>query len=434
MEWDHRVWRRSVEFFGDFMEPLVEGLGRRERREGAVLYVEGLLMPGGRKSVEPMAQRLGVDKQKLQQFVSDSPWASQELWEALRKEVIPALGAVDWWIVDETGWVKQGGKSVGVAHQYCGSVGKKANCQVSVHLAVGTAGAAAPVAARLFLPEAWANDPERRQKAGVPPEVVFRSKPEIALDLVSEVLAEGLEPAPLLGDCQYGHSGPLRAGLRRLGCPYMLQVESQLVAWSQEPVLLRARKRWVPAARQPGARSVIEIARQLPASAWQPCRWNAAGNRVCSTRLAWVKVWLRSDFDEHSGQAVATWLVIDWPEGHPEPYHLYTAWLDGPPQRLSLLRLSRQRFQIEQYFQRDKDDLGLDHFEGRSWQGFHHHLALAATAYLFILLVFLRAKKNFLPLVGGRPAQDPAILDSLARLLPILQNELRQKATVKHLT
>ena len=177
MDWNERVWQRSVEFFGEFMEPLVGGLGRQERREGAALYVQGLLLPGGRKSVEPMAQRLGVDKQKLQQFVSDSPWESQALWEAVRAEIVPVLGPIDSWIVDETGWIKQGDKSVGVAHQYCGSVGKKANCQVSVHIALSNGEAALPMAARLFLPQAWINDGQRRRRTGIPEEVVFRSKP-----------------------------------------------------------------------------------------------------------------------------------------------------------------------------------------------------------------------------------------------------------------
>jgi len=434
MHWDHQVWHRSVKLFGDFMEPLVGGLGRRERREGAVLYVEGLLMPGGRKSVEPMAERLGVDKQKLQQFVSDSPWPDAALWETLRGEVVPVLGAIDSWIVDETGWIKQGDKSVGVAHQYCGSVGKKANCQVSVHLALSNGEVAAPVAARLFLPESWTGDHPRRQRAGVPEEIVYRSKPEIALDLVREVMAEGFKPAPLLGDCQYGHSGPLRRGLREMGCPYLLQVESKLQAWTREPALLKARTRWVPAKRHAATRDVLEIARELPAEAWRPCQWSGTSGRVHSTRLAWVRVWMRSDLDEQTGRIAPTWLVVDWPEEQPAPYHIYTAWLDGPPERVQLLRLSRQRYQIEQYFQRDKDDLGLDHFEGRSWRGFHHHLALAAIAYLFVLLIYLRAKKNFFPHVGGRPQKDPAVVDSLTRLLPILQNEIQRETTLNDLT
>lgn len=424
MDWNHAVWHRSVELFGEFMEPLARGMGRLERREGATYYVQGLLMPGGRKSVEPMAERLGVDKQKLQQFVSDSPWEAEALWEALRSEVLPVFGPVDSWIVDETGWIKQGDKSVGVAHQYCGSVGKKANCQVSVHLAASNGEAAAPMAARLFLPEAWIANPERRRRAGIPEEVVFRSKPEIALDLVAQVMSEGMEPAPLLGDCQYGHSGPLRKGLRELGCPYMLQVESALKAWTQCPDLRKARTRWVPKTRCPQARSVQEIARGLPSSQWHPCRWSGAGGRAYSTRLAWIKAWMVSDLQEDSGELAQTWLVVDWPEQSEEPYHIYTAWLDGPPERISLLRMSRQRFQIEQYFQRDKDDLGLDHFEGRSWRGFHHHLALAAVAYLFILLVFLRAKKNFFPHVGGCPPKDSAVINSINRLLPILQDKI----------
>ena len=420
MDWNERVWQRSVEFFGEFMEPLVGELGRQERREGAALYVQGLLLPGGRKSVEPMAQRLGVDKQKLQQFVSDSPWESQALWEAVRAEIVPVLGPIDSWIVDETGWIKQGDKSVGVAHQYCGSVGKKANCQVSVHIALSNGDAALPMAARLFLPQAWINDGQRRRRTGIPEEVVFRSKPEIALDLVGELIGSGMQPSPLLGDCQYGHSGPLRQGLRDAGCPYMLQVESALKAWVERPQLRRARKGWVPRLRGPQAQTVLEIGGSLPDSAWQPCRWSGAGGRTFSTRMAWIRAWMVSDLAEDSSEIPETWLVFDWPQGQPEPYHIYTAWLDGPPERISLLRLSRQRFQIEQYFQRDKDDLGLDHFEGRSWRGFHHHLALAATAYLFVLLVFLRAKKNFFPHVGRGAPKDPAILNSLARILPLL--------------
>lgn len=421
MQWNEHVWRRSVESFGAFLEPLVMAMGRSERREGAALYVEGLLTPGHRKSVEPMAERLGVDKQKLQQFVSDSPWREEGLWEAVRREVIPVLGPLESWIIDETGWIKQGCQSVGVGPQYCGAVGKKANCQVSVHLAVGTGEVAAPVAARLFLPESWAADPARCERAGVPVEVGFQTKPQIALELIRAVRQEGLvAPAPVLGDCLYGPSGPLRQGLRQLGCEYFLAVEPQTQAWTQPPVVRRARTRWSLAPKQAPARSVLDLAKELPASAWQSAQWSTAGGPVRTTRLAWIRVWMWSDLDALTGAIPPTWLVVDWPEGQSAPYHLYTAWLDGLPTRLRCLRLSRQRFHLEQYFQRDKDDLGLDHFEGRSWRGFHHHLALAAVAYLFVLVIFLRAKKNFCPHVGSGPAQDPAISPTLSRLLSLL--------------
>jgi SRSO17 transposase len=161
----------------------VTGLGRRERREGAALYVQGLLLPGERKSIEPMAARLGVDSQKLQQFMADSPWEEQDVWRAIRRELVPVLEPLNAWIIDETGWLKQGNKSVGVAHQYCGAVGKQANCQVSVEVVVSDGEIAAPVAGRLYLPESWANDEARRQAAGVPLGVSFQTKPAIALDL-----------------------------------------------------------------------------------------------------------------------------------------------------------------------------------------------------------------------------------------------------------
>ena len=136
MEWNDKLWEQSVGQLAEFIEPLVAQLGRSERREGAALYVEGLLMPGERKSIEPMAQRLNTDSQKLQQLMADSPWDPQEVWRAIRQEVVPVLEPLSSWIIDETGWLKLGDKSVGVAHQYCGAAGKTANCQVSVEVVV----------------------------------------------------------------------------------------------------------------------------------------------------------------------------------------------------------------------------------------------------------------------------------------------------------
>ena len=152
MKWNMKMWQRSVEEFGDFIEPILYHLGRSERREGATLYLQGLLTPGERKSIEPIAERLRVDSQKLQQFMADSPWDEAAVWRAIRQEIIPTLGNPAAWIVDETGWLKQGRKSVGVSHQYCGAVGKQANCQISVEVVVSDGAIAAPVAGRLYLP------------------------------------------------------------------------------------------------------------------------------------------------------------------------------------------------------------------------------------------------------------------------------------------
>ena len=190
--WNAKLWKESVERFHKFMAPLIAGLGRSERRVAATRYVEGLLVPGQRKSIGPMAERLGVDAQSLQQFVTDSPWSDEELWTAIRQEIIPHLEPLEAWVVDETGWVKQGAHSVGVAPQYCGAVGKRANCQVSVEVVVSDGWIAAPVGGRLYLPESWIQDRERCAAAGVPEEVSMATKPELALQILRQAQSDGV--------------------------------------------------------------------------------------------------------------------------------------------------------------------------------------------------------------------------------------------------
>ena len=424
MNWNQKLWQRSLEQFPEFLEPLVAELGRRERREGAALYVQGLLTPGERKSVEPMAARLGVDMQKLQQLVADSPWDEQEVWQAIRQEVVPVLEPLASWIVDETGWLKQGDKSVGVAHQYCGAVGKAANCQVSVEVVVSDGEIAAPVAGRLYLPERWAADAARRAAAGVPPTVTFQTKPTLALALIREVLAAGVSRAPVLGDEVYGAASELRRGLRELDLEYFLNAGGDLPAWSRPVKTRRARKYWDVAEGQPPALSLAAWSRTLHGKAWHAVAWRAADGNKRRTRIGWLPVRVYSDLDRDSGDWPPCWLVVDWPEGEENPYHLYLAWLKQPPSPARCLRLSRGRFPIEQFFQRGKTDLGLDHYEGRSWRGFHHHLVLAAVAYLFVTVIYLRSKKNFWCYVGAGVARDPAVAGTADRLLPLLRDKI----------
>lgn len=424
MEWNHKLWKRSIDEFADFMEPLAARLGRSERREGATLYVQGLLMPGERKSIEPMAERLRVDKQKLQQLMADSPWDDQEVWHAIRRKVVPVMEPLAAWIVDETGWLKQGDRSVGVAHQYCGAVGKQANCQVSVHLAVSDGEISAPVAGRLYLPESWAGDSTRREAAGVPQTVQFQTKPEIALDLTRQVMADGVNPAPVLGDEVYGRSGAFRRGLRQLGLEYFLNASNDLAAWTEPVATRRARKHWGVAQDQPKSRSLAELSRTITEAQWHHVAWHAADGTQRQTRIAWLAVYLLTDLDETTGDWPQTWLVVDWPEGDTAPYHLYSAWFKADPVPARCLRLSRGRFAVEQFFQRDKSDLGLDHYEGRSWRGFHHHLVLAAVAYLFVTVIYLRSKKNSWYYVGAGAAHDAAVVGATSRLLPVLQNAI----------
>lgn len=425
MEWNQKHWRRSVEEFPEFLEPLVSGMGRSERREGATLYVQGLLIPGERKSIEPMAARLGTDSQKLQQFIADSPWDDQIIWRTIRQEVVPVLEPLTAWIVDETGWLKQGKHSVGVAHQYCGAVGKRANCQVSVGVAVTDGEIAAPVAGQLYLPKSWTDDPARCVAAGVPPGITFQTKPEIALALIGQVLNDGVTPAPVLGDEAYGISAEFRRGLREYGCEYFLNAGSDVSAWTKPVQTRKAKKYWGPAPSQPPSRSLSDLSRTITDQQWHPVAWRTADGGKRTTRIGWLPVYVLGDLNEQTGDWPQTWLVVDWPAGHENPYHLYLASLKAPPTAKRCVQLSRGRFAIEQFFQRDKTDLGFDHYEGRSWRGFHHHLVLSCVAYLFVLLILLRSKKNFRCDVGSGTASDSAVVDTVHRMLSILQHKIQ---------
>lgn len=424
MDWNARLWKNSISELTKFLAPLVGTLGRSERRVAAMRYVEGLLMPGQRKSIEPLATRLGVDSQSLQQLLTSSPWSDEALWKAIRQGVIPHLEPLEAWVVDETGWLKQGQHSVGVSHQYCGAVGKSANCQVSVELVVSEGWVAAPIAAQLYLPRSWSEDAARRAEAGVPAEVAFRTKPELALALIEQAHTDGVCPAPVLGDSAYGDSGDFRQGVRQLGMEFFLQVEPTHKAWTEPVSLERKRTRYALSRDAPPARALAEIVASFPVSQWKSCSWKSANGRRQHTRLAWCEVYLEHRLRQHGEEPEKAWLVVDWPADAPAPYHIYLAHLHRPPAKARCLKLSRARWHIEQYFQRAKDDLGLDHFEGRSWRGFHHHLVLSAVAYLFILVQYLRTKKNFWSDVGADSASDPAVASEGERLLQLLRNQI----------
>jgi SRSO17 transposase len=397
MQWTVQDWQQSQRRLSPFMIPLVKSLGRSERRVAAARYVTGLLLPGQRKSIAPMAERLDVDSQSLQQFLTDSPWDEKQLWSAIRKEVIPSLDPIDSWVVDETGWLKQGDRSVGVSHQYCGAVGKQAHCQVSVELVVSDGALAAPVGARLYLPKSWTQDAQRCASAGVPKETGFATKPQIAIDLIEEALGDGVCPAPVLADSAYGDDSAFRAQLRRLKLEFFLQVTgSGHKGWAKAvPTHLKFKRRH-PAADAPASQTLEQLSAQIPQSAWKAASWKTAQGTTRHTRLAWMEVWLAHGLRQAGGDLEKDWLVIDWPQGDPQPYHYYLAEFTRNPTKARCLKLSRSRWHVEQYFQRAKDDLGMDHFEGRSWRGFHHHMALSALAYLFVLVEHQRAKKKLL--------------------------------------
>ena len=422
MEWNAKLWKNSVEQFTTFITPLAATVGRSERRIAATRYIEGLLIPGQRKSIEPMAERLGVDSQSLQQFLTDSPWNDDDVWTAIRREVIPHLEPIEAWIVDETGWLKQGQHSVGVGHQYCGAVGKSANCQVSVEVAVSDGWIAAPVAGRLYLPESWTSDRSRCKQAGVPDNIPFATKPMIAVELIEQVLRDGVPVAPVLADAVYGDNAQFRKRLHDLDLEFFLQVDpGKHKGWDHEVQTVLKQKRRHAAPDTPPSETVQQLAASISPKQWKDCSWSTANGLTRTTRIAWREVFLQHDLRHPNGSLERIWLVVDWPAGDAEPYHYYLARFHKEPTRTRCLKLSRSRWQIEQYFQRSKDDLGLDHFEGRSWRGFHHHLVLAAIAYLFILTVYVRSKKNFWCDVGTDSPSDPALAGEIDRLLHVLR-------------
>jgi SRSO17 transposase len=239
------------------------------------------------------------------------------------------------------------------------------------------------------------------------------------------VLADGVSPAPVLGDEVYGAASELRWGLRQLGLEYFLNAGGDLLAWTKPVQTRLAKKYWGPAEGQPESAALAALSKTITQAQWHPVAWRAADGTKRKTRIACLPVYVWSDLDRDTGEWPQTWLVVDWPEGEADPYHLYLAWFKTKPNPQRSLRLSRGRFPVEQFFQRDKTDLGLDHYEGRSWQGFHHHLVLAAVAYLFVTVIYLRSKKNFWCYVGTGVARDAAVAGALDRLLSVLQNKIR---------
>ena len=406
------------------MADVVLSMGRKERRQHAEEYIRGLLMDGERKSIEPMADRLpDGDVQALQQFVSQSPWPTKEVRASLARKVEGEFVVEPYWLVDEVSFPKQGKHSVGVARQYCGALGKTANCQVAVTLDLGTEESSTPLNWALYLPEQWINDPVRRKKAGIPEEIIFKTKTELALDLIDEVRAWGLQDRLVLTDSGYGDSYEFRQGLRNRELDYVAQVSGELTAWTEdphpaEPPMKRGgkipRKR-LYAKELPATRSLCQIAKDLPSSSWKTITWREGTKGPLSSRFARVVVWMATGLMEGRTMRVPSEeLLIEWPGGTNEPRKYWLSSLS--PHQTSfraLVRKAKGRFRVDQDYEEMKGEVGLDHFEGRSWQGWHHHVTLVTLAYAFLMLERMGNKKNFWIDLTSCPPIDPEMLDAV---------------------
>lgn len=376
-----------------YMADVASGLGRVEQRRSAGVYARGLIEAGARKSLEPIVARLGggkVEYEGLQHFLADSPWDQAVIERAVAERVCPVI-APDAWVLDDTGVVKDGKHSPGVKRQYSGTLGKTGNCQVTVSLhAVGTGGTV-PLGFTLYLPEEWCEDLERRRKAKIPDSVEFATKPALGGELAVRAAGWEIAQAPVLGDQAYGDDSKLRARLDEQRLEYLLSI-------SPATTVFDAGTRFEIPPTKPGAgrppsipkpdrahTQVKTLAAGLPASAWQTVTYREDEDEEIRSRFAFVRVIAARPVTDRLAPR-EEWLIIEWPESHAEPsdYWLSNLPADSPPERLA--RLARLRWMIELDYRQLKGELGLDHYEGRSYLGFHHHCAIVIAAHGFLTL------------------------------------------------
>jgi len=371
--------------FRTYIDELGGVVGHPARKRPLQDYCIGLMGPSERKSVEPIAAvtapaRTSAQHQSLLHFVNESEWSDEEVLAKVRQMVLPtfeARGSIEAWIIDDTSFSKQGKHSVGVAPQYCGQLGREANCQVAVSLSVANHHASLPVAYRLYLPREWASDRKRRRKAGVPPALRFMTKPQIALEQIKAALAAGIPRGVVLMDADYGRDGDLRQELRTLGLTYVAAIQSSPMVW--KPGTGPKPGRRLPKAREEDADlvSIKEIALALPKDAWQTIRWREGTAGWLSSRFARLRVSLAREAEQ--------WLLIESPPDAQAPTKY---WLSNLPEDIAfdkLVDIAKLRWRIERDYQELKQELGLDHYEGRGWRGFHHHATLCIAAYGFLI-------------------------------------------------
>jgi SRSO17 transposase len=383
-----------------FVGEVAARLPLRRQRENALLYVRGLVEHGGRKSLQPTLFRLEQTParyESMQQFLADSPWDPTLLLRACAERVAPAIG-VTAWVVDDTGIVKDGEHSPGVKRQYSGTLGKIGNCQITVSVhAVGVRGTL-PLGWSLYLPEEWC-DRERRRKAKIPESVRFQTKPQLAACLCEQAAGWELPAAPILADSAYGDDTAFRTRLTQLELEYVVAVRAETSVYGPETTFAVPERSGSVGRPRTVARpdrkpeSVRSLATRLPAEAWQtlPCRTTPAGEDVPS-RFAFVRVVATHPVRTNNLPPREEWLIIEWPDSDEAPSDYRLSNLPGDENRERLARLARLRWTIELDYRQLKGELGLDHYEGRSYRGFHHHCALVTSAHAFLTLERLDPK------------------------------------------
>jgi SRSO17 transposase len=391
--------------FAKYVSALARTLEHADRVGPLGDYCRGLMLSGDRKSVEPMAalvapRRASAKHQSMHHFVAKAEWNDAALLGAVRTQVLPALGAIEAWIVDDTGYPKKGKHSVGVTRQYCGQLGKQDNCQVAVSVSVANERSSLPIGYQLYLPQEWAQDATRRKRAEVPAAIGFATKSKIALEQLRAARAAKVAAGVVLADAGYGNDTDFRLGISALGLTYAVGIQGSTTIWSEGHEPLPPRGHW--GRGRPGTHlrrnrthqpiDANSLALELPGSAWRRIEWREGTQGAMASRFARVRVRAAHRDCVYPEE----WLVIEWPLGETEPTKY---WLSTLPQSIAfkeLIRLIKLRWRIERDYQELKQELGLGHYEGRNWRGFHHHASLTIAAYGFLMRARLtgRAKKN----------------------------------------
>jgi SRSO17 transposase len=369
-----------------YFDGIGDVLGNKRRRESFAIYAMGILGEGERKSIEPIACRACPDPEKadaahqrLLHFALDSPWSDREVRREAARYSIAAmtqLDPIDSWIIDDTGFLKQGTHSVGVQRQYTGSAGKITNCQIGVSLSVATQTEHAPIDFELYLPESWTSDARRRREARIPKEVEFKTKPELALAMIQRAVDDGVPRGVVLADGAYGTSRDFRDGVRALGLHYAVGVDpkTSVVLFDK---LGRLRDEIL---------GVRELAFRIQKrDGFRRCTWRHGTNDDLSARFALRRVVPAYDACYGMSNREPLWLLIEWRDGEDEPANYFFCSFPSRRSKKSLVRTVMQRWRTERAYQDLKGELGLDHFEGRRFPGWHHHISVVLCCYAFIV-------------------------------------------------
>lgn len=380
-------------------------LGNDSRRQSFAIYAMGILGDGERKSVEPIAARACTDPQtadaahqSLLHFVSNSRWSDQEVRGVASAHAIEAISAhspVEAWIVDDTGMLKQGKQSVGVQRQYTGSAGKITNCQIAVSLSVATRDDHAPIDFELYMPRSWIDDKKRRNAAHVPDSLEFKTKPELAIDMMRRAVKAKVPRGVVLADAAYGSSAEFRREARELGLHFAVGVDPQTNVWLLDP----------HSKRSEGAASVREIATALEdVGEFRRCTWRKGTKADLSARFALRRVVPAfEDTSQPADEREELWLLLEWRDGETEPSNYFLSSLPKRLNKKQLIRIVMQRWRTERIYEDLKGELGFDHFEGRSFPGWHHHVSVVMCCYAFVIAERVR---HFPPSARGTVEDD----------------------------